>query len=88
MKSSLQCKKGLLDLIAVVHVDDLNIRGVNYIASMIYDFCAQLYDKPSDEYKESEQLECHTTNINGNQPLQARKQVDAKESIEGKIIKP
>ena len=44
-------QKGVLDLITVVPVDDLNPRGVNYIASMIYDFCAQLYGKPSNEYK-------------------------------------
>lgn len=48
-------QRGVLDLITVVPGDDLNPRGVNYNASMIYDFCAQLYGKTSDEYKESEQ---------------------------------
>ena len=48
-------QKVALDLITSVPVDDLNPRGVSYITSMIYDFCAELYGKCSDEYMESEQ---------------------------------
>ena len=47
-------QKGVLHLITLVPVDDLNPQGVNHIASMIYDFCA-IYGKPSVEYKESKQ---------------------------------
>ena len=43
-------------MITVVPVDGLNPQGVNYIASMIIDFCAKLYGKCSDEYKESDSI--------------------------------
>jgi hypothetical protein len=48
-------RKGIIDLITVIPKDDLNPKGVNFIAAKIFDYCAELYGKGTDEYKESEE---------------------------------
>lgn len=47
-------QKGVIDLITVIPVEDLNPKGTAFVAAKIYDYCAELYGKGSDEYKESE----------------------------------
>ena len=48
-------RHGIIDLLTVIPKDDLNPKGVNFIAAMIFDYCAKLYDKGTDKYKESEE---------------------------------
>jgi hypothetical protein len=47
-------QKGVIDLITVIPVEDLNPKGTAFVATKIYDYCTKLYEKGSDEYKESE----------------------------------
>ncbi|KAL3778828.1 hypothetical protein HJC23_002885 [Cyclotella cryptica] len=47
-------QKGIIDLITVIPVEHLNPKGTAFVAAKIYDYCAELYGKGSDEYKESE----------------------------------
>ena len=47
-------QKGVIDLITVIPVEHLNPKGMAFVAAKIYDYCAELYGKGSDEYKESE----------------------------------
>ena len=47
-------QKGVIDLITVIPVEHLNPKGTAFVAAKIYDYCAELYGKGSDEYKESE----------------------------------
>ena len=45
-------RKGIDDLITVIPTVELNPKGVNFIAAMIFDYCAELCGKGTDEYKE------------------------------------
>ncbi len=45
-------RKGIVDLLTIIPKDDLNPKGVNFIAAMIFDYCAELYGKGTDEYEE------------------------------------
>ena len=51
-KVKFHMRKGIVDLIIVVLKDDLNPKGINFIAAMIFDYCAELYCKGTDEYEE------------------------------------
>jgi hypothetical protein len=46
-------RKGTIDLSTAIPKDDLT-KGVNFIATMIFDYCADI-GKGTDEYKESEE---------------------------------
>ncbi len=48
-------RKGINDFSNVIPKDDLNLKGVNFIAAMIFDYCAELYGKGTNEYKEPEE---------------------------------